>query len=67
MIRSKPPAKDIRHKSYHLTVEASDLLHRLSGHLGISRTAVVEIAVRRLATMEGIDNAQVALARRMEP
>jgi hypothetical protein len=38
--------------SYRFTKDARDLIDRLSDALGVSRTAVIELAVRRLARTE---------------
>ena len=40
--------------SMRLTPEASRLLEKLAKKLGVSRTAVMEMAVRRLAEVEKI-------------
>ena len=37
-----------------LSQEAKDLIIRLAKHLGLSQTAVIELAVRRLAQQEGL-------------
>lgn len=41
--------------SVRLTLEADALLKELARKLGISQTAIIEIAIRRLAEQEGID------------
>ena len=40
--------------SFHLSDEALELLCVLSGQLGISQAGVVEIAIRKLARLEGV-------------
>jgi hypothetical protein len=40
--------------SFHLSDEALELLSVLSGQLGISQAGVVEIAIRKLARLEGV-------------
>ena len=40
--------------SFRLTHEAKQLLERLAHHLGISQSAAVELAIRRMAQQEGI-------------
>lgn len=46
--------KAVKHTSYRLTPEAYTLLERLTAHLGLTRTGVVETAVRVLAEQEGL-------------
>ena len=43
-----------RSTSLRLSDQARELLAKLAKHLGISQTAVLEIAIRKLADMEGI-------------
>lgn len=38
--------------SHRLTAEALELIDWLAGHLGVSKSAVLELAVRRLAASE---------------
>ncbi len=38
--------------SYRLSENAQDLLGRLAGHLGLTRTGVLEMAIRKLAYAE---------------
>lgn len=40
--------------SFRLTAYAMQALEALSSHLGIDKSSVVEIAIRRLLTAEGI-------------
>lgn len=41
--------------SYRLTATAFRLIASLADRLGLSHTAVIELALRRLAHLEGID------------
>jgi hypothetical protein len=40
--------------SYRLTVEAQDILTRLAEALGVNKTSVLEMALRRMAKAEGL-------------
>lgn len=48
------PARNQRATSYRLSPEALALIEALSKRLGVSRAAVVEVAVRHLARREKI-------------
>lgn len=56
--------------SYRLSEEAQGLLNELAGLLGISKTGVLEIAIRKLAKLElgdGCRTAEYTPARRGRP
>jgi len=44
--------------SIYVTVEATDLLRQLSVQMGISRNAVLEIAIRWMAKREGVTTSE---------
>jgi antitoxin component of RelBE/YafQ-DinJ toxin-antitoxin module len=46
--------RDLKPTSIRISQTADDVWERLSDYLGISKQAVVELALRRLARQEGI-------------
>jgi len=46
--------------SARITGDCMDLLQSLAQHYGVSKTAVLEIAIRKLARSEGIDDKKTA-------
>jgi predicted DNA-binding protein len=47
--------KNKSNTSVRLTIEAYRLLRELAKKLGVSQTAILEISIRRLAKLEGLE------------
>lgn len=49
-------------KAFRLSDQGEALLVKLSEHLGVKQTAIVEMAIRRMAKGEGVELEQAASA-----
>ena len=44
--------------SYRISVEAKQKIKVLAKHLGVNETSVIEIAIRKLVDLEGVEKEQ---------